>query len=246
VLEAIHARHAEAARAGVVLLPGMGVAVPSDCLAAALAERVPAPASLEVAFAGIRRSSVGTARTTLNGLIAGKGYVRRAGRLQTTREGRFCKQVPFASRPLHVTSVSWGDVTIAARSTGIGDVTTYMAMPRLGAWLLVLGPALAVILRLRPAYALLERVMARFSSGPSARERAGDRLEFWAEVRGANGARRSGTVCAPNVYELTVEAVLAAVTRLSQEPVRAGAHTPSSAFGAGFASALPGVIMHIV
>jgi saccharopine dehydrogenase (NAD+, L-lysine-forming) len=45
------------------------------------------------------------------------------------------------------------------------------------------------------------------------------------------------------VYELTVEAVLAAVTRLSEGQVKPGVHTPSSAFGAGFAGTLPGVIM---
>lgn len=52
VFEAIYARDAEAAATGVVLLPGAGFdVVPTDCVAACLAERLPDATHLDLAFA---------------------------------------------------------------------------------------------------------------------------------------------------------------------------------------------------
>lgn len=65
VFEACHRRGEEAARAGCVVLPGVGFdVVPSDCLAASLARALPGATELALAFHGARRPSKGTARTS--------------------------------------------------------------------------------------------------------------------------------------------------------------------------------------
>ena len=56
VFEAVLGRHAEAAAAGVILLPGAGFdVVPTDCLAGLLAAALPDAVTLELAFVVGRR-----------------------------------------------------------------------------------------------------------------------------------------------------------------------------------------------
>src|SRR4029450_5888511 len=79
--ERLAARGEEAARAGVMLLPGVGFdVVPSDCLAAHLKRRLPSATSLALAFQVFGRVSRGTANTAIENLAHG-GMVRRAGKL---------------------------------------------------------------------------------------------------------------------------------------------------------------------
>ena len=69
VIEAAASRHDRAVKAGVCLIPAVGFdVVPSDCLAAMLARRLPDATELILAFTGVSRLSTGTAKTMLEGL----------------------------------------------------------------------------------------------------------------------------------------------------------------------------------
>src|SRR4029079_18299195 len=69
----------KALAAGITLLPAVGFdVVPSDCLAAILAERLPGADKLELAFTALDKLSRGTARTILEMLPKG-GRVRMDG-----------------------------------------------------------------------------------------------------------------------------------------------------------------------
>lgn len=69
VFEALHALDGRASDAGVALLPGVGMdVVPSDCLAARLAERLPDATHLELALHSTGGPSRGTARTQVEAL----------------------------------------------------------------------------------------------------------------------------------------------------------------------------------
>ena len=66
VFEALAARNAEATKAGVMLLPGVGFdVVPSDCLAAHLKRRLPSATSLSLGIKSASRMSRGTALTVI-------------------------------------------------------------------------------------------------------------------------------------------------------------------------------------
>ena len=72
VIEAAAGRHERAVARGVRLLPAVGFdVVPSDCLAAMLARRLPAASRLELAFTVGSRIGPGTAATMVEGLAAG-------------------------------------------------------------------------------------------------------------------------------------------------------------------------------
>jgi short subunit dehydrogenase-like uncharacterized protein len=132
VFESLVARDAEAERAGVMLLPGIGFdVVPSDCLAAHVARRLPSATQLTIAIQGSTKMSRGTALTSLEGFAAGRGSgaVRRDGRIVRVPPAWKTRIVDFGAGPVRVTTMPWGDVATALHSTGIPNVEVYMAIP---------------------------------------------------------------------------------------------------------------------
>ena len=240
VFESVLARDAEARSAGVVLLPGTGFdVVPSDCLAATLKQRLPSATSLELAFAPKGRSSRGTLKTMVESLPKG-GLVRRGGKLTKVPAAAFVREIPFGDRKRLAMSIPWGDVSTAYKSTGIPDITTYVAARPAAIRNARLSRYFAPLLGLGPVQSFLKaRVEAR-GAGPGSDERARGRMELWGRV--SDGARSvEETMQVPEGYTFTAEAALACALRVLSGAVAPGAWTPSLAFGANFAASLPGV-----
>lgn len=240
VFEGCFRRHERAAEAGVVLLPGVGFdVVPSDCLAATLHRRLPAATSLVLAFGGGAGVSRGTAATMVLGMGLG-GAVRRAGEIRRVPLAWQARTIPFRDKPRTAVTIPWGDVSTAYRSTGIPDITVFTAMPRRTIRLLralrLAAPLLGIPALRRLARARVEATV----TGPSAEQRDRARMQLWGEVRDAAGGRLAATLETPEGYAFTAMAAVECVRRLLAGGVPAGAHTPSTAFGADFVTTLPG------
>jgi saccharopine dehydrogenase (NAD+, L-lysine-forming) len=234
VFEAVFARHDEAVAAGVVLLPGIGFdVVPTDCLSAVVAAAVPGATSLEIAFLAGGGMSRGTALTGLAGMADG-GRLRRDGRLVSAPSGSPARMVPFPTGERRVAAIRWGDLVTAARSTGIPNITTYTSLPGGGR-----GASLSKLLGVWPLRAVAERVVRSRPAGPSAATRARTTCEVWCEARDDAGHSAVARLTGPNAYDLTADSVVRAAGRVAS--VAPGAHTPSSAFGPDYVSALDGV-----
>jgi short subunit dehydrogenase-like uncharacterized protein len=257
VFEAVLARGAEAKERGVVLLPGTGFdVVPSDCLAALLKRKLPQATSLELAFATRGRSSPGTLKTALESAPKG-GLVRRGGKLIKVPPAAFVREIPFADKPRTAMSIPWGDLATAYLSTGIPDITVYVAARPAAIRSARLVRYTAPLLGLAPVQAFLKRRIERQVRGPDAGERARGSAQFWGRATDApaEGLRSSPAKPAPphgtrsveewmqigEGYTLTAEAALECATRVLAGSVQPGAWTPSLAFGADFAGTLPGV-----
>src|SRR5687767_10206871 len=129
VFEGLAARDAEARAAGVMLLPGAGFdVVPSDCLAAHLARRLPNANRLTLAFRALGGASRGTLTTMVNGL-GNQGAVRRDGVIVPVPPAWRTRKIDFGDGvPLDATTIPWGDVSTAFHSTGIPNIEVYMSM----------------------------------------------------------------------------------------------------------------------
>ncbi|HKN98069.1 MAG TPA: saccharopine dehydrogenase NADP-binding domain-containing protein [Pseudonocardiaceae bacterium] len=242
VFEAIYARHDEAEQAGVVLLPGGGFdVVPTDCLAAMLAERLPGASELELAFTLGGGISGGTLKTAIEGVGAG-GRARVDGELRSVPLAHRTVVAEFPSGPKRATAIPWGDVSSAFRSTGIPTVTTYMVLP--GADLIGRGQQYLTPLLAMPSVRKAgAKLVDRLVRGPSEDRQAGRKAEVWGRVKHPDGHAVSGALTTPAAYRLTADAVVRGVARLVAGGVPPGAHTPSSAFGSGFVAELDGVHM---
>jgi saccharopine dehydrogenase (NAD+, L-lysine-forming) len=231
VFEALFAFGPRAAKAGVVLLPGAGFdVVPTDCVAALLAARLPDATQLDLAFLAGGGASPGTARTALTGAAEG-GRIRAGGEIRTVPLGSRRVRAAFPSGARTVVSVPWGDVSTAYHSTGIPDITTYTAVP---------AAALAAARMLRgPLRGAVAGVAGKVVRGPGERALDGARCEVWGRARDAAGNTVTATLTGPNPYSLTADSVLRIMPRIRRLPT--GFQTPSRALGADFAASLDGV-----
>ncbi len=238
VIEWAAAQHEQALRAGVTLLPAVGFdVVPSDCLAAMLAARLPGARRLELAFTGAGQMSRGTARTVVEALPHG-GRVRQEGRIVRVPLAWKAMEVPFQDGRRWTTTVPWGDVASAWWSTGIPNVEVYMAMPEPQIrWMQRLRGLAGLALALLPRDLLAGLLRKALSSSKGGQPAQGS---LWGRVSDATGQSVQATLITPEPYQLTVLTALAAVERVWKLSA-AGFQTPSRLFGAAFVLEIPGV-----
>ncbi len=241
VFEACHARHAQAREAGVMVLPGTGFdVVPTDCLAAMLARKLPDATSLVLAFEAGGGPSPGTAKTSVEGLIAG-GRVRRDGELREVPLAWKTRTIPFADGPRHAMTIPWGDVFTANLSTGIPDIEVYLAVPPAVSARLKRMRRFRKLIGWGPVRRLLMRRVQRRTRGPDSQRREQSESKIWGEVRNASGRTVQGELRTPNGYDLTVDSSLTIVSQLLENAPTPGFQTPSLLLGPDFVAGLKGV-----
>ncbi len=239
VFEASRARHEDAKQAGIVIMPGVGFdVVPTDCLAARLAEQLSGAQLLELAFAGGGGFSRGTLKTMVLGSPQG-GAIRQDGRITTVPAGWKTQSIPFRDRVRHAVTIPWGDVSTAYWSTKIPNIHTYLAMPPSAVRMMGLTKLASPLLSMPFVQRFVESQIDQRVRGPSAAVRASARMHVWGRVTHADGRTVEGTAETPEGYRLTAMAAVESARRVLEAAPSAGYHTPSSAFGAGFLESLP-------
>jgi saccharopine dehydrogenase (NAD+, L-lysine-forming) len=245
VFEAVLARDEEARTSGVVLLPGAGFdVVPSDCLATLLAKQLPGAVRLELALRASGGVSPGTAKTAMESLGTA-GRARVGGVIGPVPADRRRREVEFADGRATAHAIAWGDVATAYRSTGIGDIVVYAALPPSIAPMMALAQVAGGATRNRMVQGLLKRVVGRLP-GPSAETRAKTQGQLWGQATDAAGKSVTGTVTTLDPYDLTADSVVRIAQRLAAGTVAPGAYTPSQALGADFVRELDGAEVHAI
>lgn len=244
VLEAVLARSDEAAAKGISLLPGAGFdVVPSDCLAALLAQQLPGATHLALAFRAGGGPSPGTAASAVES-IRTPGRARVEGAIGPVPPARRKRRVRFPGGEADVHAIAWGDVATAYHSTGIPNVVTYAVVPRAVSAVTALAPLSGVVLGNPLTRRMLKTLVSRLP-GPSPSTRAGTDSVIWGEVADSTGRTVEGMLTGPNGYDLTADAVVRIAGQLEKGNVPTGALTPSRALGADFVRQLDGVEVRI-
>ena len=242
VFEGLAARDAEARSAGIMLLPGVGFdVVPSDCLAAHLARRLPDAVSLALAFRAIGGASRGTLSTMVEGL-GHPGAVRRNGRIVPVPQAWRSRRIDFGDgKPRDATTIPWGDVSTAFHSTGIPNIEVYVSMRPAMRRAIVAARALGPLLRSRVVKrVLLSRVRAG-PPGPSEEARARGASLLWGEAVAADGRRVESRLRGPSGYVLTAQTAVHLAAKALGGDAPVGFQTPSKAYGADVILEIPGV-----
>jgi short subunit dehydrogenase-like uncharacterized protein len=246
VFEHVLAQDEAARRAGVALMSGVGFdIVPTDCLARYVADQLPDADWLETAVAssgGVPTITAGTAKSALGMMnrFPGGSVVRRDDQLVSVPLGRDSREIRFSDGRTRTMSPSaWGDLVTAAHTTGIPNVTSYLALDlppgsqtlaAVGARLLALGPVR------RAAEAVIERLFP----GPDAHTQETSRGYLWAAATNPALVQVEAWLETPETYRFTALAALLCVERVLAEQPR-GALTPAEAFGADLVLAIEGV-----
>jgi short subunit dehydrogenase-like uncharacterized protein len=240
VFEALAARDAEAKRAGVMLLPGVGFdVVPSDCLAAQLKRRLPDAIDLKIFIGGLSGVSRGTARTMVEG-IADAVRLRRNARVIALNQPN-SGSCDFGSGTKPTLQVSWGDVSTAYYSTGIPNIEVqFQAVPMLSAIGRMPG-TIKSLLALGVAQRLLKSLIDRQPEGPSDDARRKARAVLVGVAHNKKGDIVRTRLRTPEAYTLTATTSVDAAARVASGEFTAGFQTPSLAFGADYILGFEGV-----
>lgn len=232
VFEAAASLDGEARAAGTMLLPGAGFdVVPTDCLAAHVANRLPGATHLALAFAtfGPARLPPGTVRTGLEMSASTSSKLHRVnGRIMEAGE-RHSRTVDFGPKERRVALRTWGDIYLAEKSTGIPNVQVFMAM----------GPALerqsdlldrmSWLLRVDVIRSLLAHMVP---SGSTPGQRAATTSHVWAEATDGHGNRVVSRLHGPEAGLVwTSRAALDVVRHVLSGEAPPGHQTPSTAYG---------------
>jgi short subunit dehydrogenase-like uncharacterized protein len=245
VIEHAASLDSAARAAGVLLMPAVGFdVVPSDCLAKALAERLPSATRLTLAFSDSGGVSPGTAKTVLLGAGQG-GRVRASGRIEPVPVAWKSREIPFADQARWAMTVPWGDVASAFYSTGIPSIETYFAMPQRAIQRIRRMHWMLRALEFPPLAWLLTQAIHYGVRGPSEKQRTASRAQFWGEVADQAGQRVEGTLETPGGYQLTPTAALECVARVLAGQAPPGFCTPAKAFGSQLITAIPGTALNV-
>lgn len=241
VFEGLAGRDAEARAAGIMLLPGVGFdVVPSDCLAAHLARRVPNAERLALAFRALGGASRGTLATMVENLGL-PGAVRRNGKIVPVPQAWRTRRIDFGDGRLRdATTIPWGDVSTAFHSTGIPNIEVYVSMRPALRRTLIASRWIGAVLRSGVVRRALAARVRRGSPGPSEAERERGVSLLWGEVVASNGQRAEARLRGPSGYALTAQTAVHLAMKALVGHTRAGFQTPSRAYGADVILEIPG------
>jgi short subunit dehydrogenase-like uncharacterized protein len=224
---------------GITLMSGVGFdVIPTDCMARYVAEKLPGATDLELAVTAIGHASAGTTKTMVELLPQG-GRVRRQGKLVPYPVGLGARKVRFPHREHTVVPIPWGDLATAYRSTGIPNITTYMAFPRRVVQVMpFVAPFARAFLALTPLRRLAQRSIEYTVAGPDEARRETGRSYVWARASKGEVAAQAWLETLEG-YQFTAVAGVRVVERVLAG-VQPGALTPAQAFGADFVMTIEG------
>lgn len=231
VLAALARRHDDAAARGIMLMPAVGfVVLPSDCLAAHVARRLPGASALTIAVSRTDALSRGSRRTILE-QWGDRIALRRAGVLTDIPIGTRERRIDFGRGARPAAAVSWGDVVTAFHTTGIPNIDTYLEVSPAERALFRFNQRLSVVGGqdvLRPLLRLPEMLLG---DGPSAPQRAAATRVIVAEARDASGQVVRARLTTPEAYDFTTAAALLVARRVLRGEWRPGFQTPAGMYG---------------
>ncbi|MEO5955111.1 MAG: saccharopine dehydrogenase NADP-binding domain-containing protein [Nitrospiraceae bacterium] len=212
---------AGAARAGVMLMPGVGWdVVPTDCLALQLSRRVAQPVSLRIALQVAGPMSRGSAVSA--GEIVGAGLMARVDGALVSTPHTMSALFDFGNGEVTCVPLSFGDLVTAWHSTSIPNIAMFVN---------VTGTAFPV------------GELSELPDGPIQAERDGQRARAVAEVIGADGTVVRAVIETINGYSYTPLAAVEATLRVLGGDHRPGFETPASVFGDDFSESISGTII---
>ena len=240
--EALALMDDEAKRAGVMLLPGGGFdVVPSDCLIAHTANKLPNATNLKLYIKSIGSGvSRGTARSGIENSHR-QGRVRRDGKIVSVPNLYDSKDIDFGRGPTRLVTMGWGDVSTAYHSTGIPNVTVYMGFPKVMISIMKFTKVAGPLLYTRTARNFIKWLIGIFfAPGPSREKNKTGFALLIAEVTDGTKTIRA-KLRTPEAYYLTALTSVEIMKRILGGDVKAGFQTPSKVYGADFILQFAGV-----
>lgn len=231
VFEYILKQDQAAQRKKICIIPGAGFdVVPTDCMAVYTTSQLEDPLELDIAISSNGQASAGTRRSTLEILAAG-GQIRRSGRLLNYPLGKTVRFVRFADRSRQVIPVPWGDLSTAYYSTGVPNITTYLALsPGAIRLLRFFRPLVSLSLKKPRLRSWLQYLQGPTGKGPDPSLQSTTHTHIYARAVSSNGQIAQAWLETLEAYQLTaISAVACLEAALASRS--SGVFTPAQCLG---------------
>lgn len=238
VIEAVAARDAEIRAAGILAMPSVGMdVVPSDCISAYVANKLPSATDLKLFIKSVGAFSAGTAKTVVE-MIGGGSKIRKDGEIISVPFGQLIEDIEFPNKETYtMVNFPWGDVSSAYHTTNIKNVSVFMAVmpPRAAHILSYIGPVFNVgFVRWG-----LQSLIGRYVKGHDAEQRKSGSAEFLAIA--SNGDQEARAYLKTiNGYSLTAISSVIIAQRVLKGDFKPGFFTPAGLYGADLVMEVPG------
>jgi len=231
--------------AGIMLMSGVGFdVVPTDCVAARLADRLPDADSLSLGFHPRGLPSGGTLKTAIEDFTNG-GYVRRNGELTGVQPAHSIRRIDFGRGTTGAVAIPWGDLETAYHTTGIPNIDVFLGVPTPVALSLrgagLFSPVITPVLSAGPVQSTVQEIIDTVFEGPSERARERNRVAVWGEATTAEGESAVVRIQTPGGYVTTTRAALSITERILDGEAPAGYQTPAGAYSADLVLDVDGV-----
>lgn len=234
VFEELFRRDAEAKARQVMLMPGVGFAVvPSDCLAAHVARRLPGARHLRLGLSRLHLMSRGSAKTMIE-LVNNGGRIRREGQLLAIPPGQHVREFDYGQGKRACVAIAWADVFTAYYTTGTPNIDVYVEMNSWERAAITMGSCFGWFLSASPLQSLLKAQVDLLPEGPSETERAQHQQIIIAEAEDLTGKQVRSRLRTPETYTFTAMTALAILKRVLAGDVQTGFHTPAQVYGPDF------------
>lgn len=215
---------------GICLMSGVGFdVVPTDCLGAYVAQRLPDANKLELAFVMGSSPSGGTSKTAVEMMGRG-GFIRENGKLKSFPVGTGFQEMTFSSgKTFPVMPIPWGDLVTGFHSTGIPNIITYAAAPKLPGlrWILLV---LKNLMRAKALVKGTQKLIGLLMDGPDESAPNAPNGQIYARATNPKGQEVEAWLEVCPGYTFTARAGLLCLEKILASQL-AGAFTPSMAFG---------------
>lgn len=223
-----------AEKAGVMLLPGVGLTIAaSDCLLARAVELWPDTKALHLGISRAHAMSRGSAKSAAR-LFERGVIMREDGQLQAVPLGAAPRSFDFGEGLRDTVAMSWADVVTGEKTTGVANISVYSELPW---WQRAAYRASGLYASLAGAGAMRKAGARMADSWPrSPGEETRSEGEYVMVVEALDPWRRSRSLRLKTLdgYGTTVLTASAATERVAMGQAEAGFRTPAAIFGSRF------------
>ncbi len=234
VFERTYSYDDAARKVGIALISGAGFdVIPSDCLGAYVAGKIVGATHLETGIFGFAGASAGTTKSMIEMLPSG-WYSRRNGQLvKASGIETLHLKLPDGSVQ-QALSAPWGDLSVSYRTTGIPNITSYVAIkPPIHILAQIGYPIASLILKSGAIRGMVNSLAERFMTGPDEATRLNSQSFIYASASNPAGQTASAWLTTLEPYQYTAKVAILAIERLAElNPI--GALSPVQAFGVDF------------
>lgn len=238
---------AEAKKAGIMIMPGVGFdVVPTDCLALFLKKQLPDATNLKLAFATPGGSiSHGTA-TTLATKLGEGGAMRKKGKIVRVPLGHKGMKIDFGKKQLFVMSIPWGDISTAYFTTGIIDIETYTHIKLSIYKALKFQSLYNWLLRTSTVRRFVRKKINARPAGPNDERRGKAISLIWGQVKNEEGEKVTARMSGPEGYTMTYITTLLITQKVLSGALKTGYQTPASVYGENLVLEVPGLTRELM